>query len=177
MKKHTVPPLMHDYLEAIHKPLSTTITALINERITDYSDCVLTVGSALICGHLGINTLSFFFLFSFFHYSNSHTSSLSSIIISISAAEIAYALPPMQSNEAPISSSLTMIEPLNSQARQAFYHMLDSRRDHSRKRVTTSQRLKYIKWLTAPVPERIDTMEGKKRAWIRFDFEYQHGKL
>ena len=92
-------------------------------------------------------------------------------------AEIA-PLPPVQGNEAPTSSSLTtMVDPFNSQARQAFYLMLDSNRDHSRERMTTSQRLKYIKWLTEAVPERLDKAQGKKRAWIRADFEYQHGKL
>ena len=55
--------------------------------------------------------------------------------------------------------------------------MLDSRKDHSRERVTTPQKIKYIKWLTATVPERLESVEGKKRAWIRSDFEYQYGKL
>ena len=55
--------------------------------------------------------------------------------------------------------------------------MLESRKDHTRERVTTSQKIKYIKWLTATIPERLETVEGKKRAWIRDDFEYQHGKL
>ena len=55
--------------------------------------------------------------------------------------------------------------------------MLDSRRDQSRERITASQKIKYIKWLTAAIPERLDSTEGKKRAWIRADFEYQHGKL
>ena len=150
-----------------------------------------------MCGLSGINTSSFSLIFSFFHYRNSHTSSHTShhlpsttlslpfrlpITMSTSAAPEAAAtaptLPPMQGNEAPISSSLTtMVEPFNSQARQAFYHMLDTNRDHSRERVSISQKLKYIKWLTATVPERLDNTEGKKRAWIRCDFEYQHGKL
>lgn len=55
--------------------------------------------------------------------------------------------------------------------------MLDTRRDHSRERVSTSQKLKYIKWLTVTVPERLDNTDGKKRVWLRRDFQFQHGKL
>ena len=43
--------------------------------------------------------------------------------------------------------------------------------------MTSSQKIKYINWLTTAVPERLDKTEGKKRVWIRSDFEYHHGKL
>ena len=56
--------------------------------------------------------------------------------------------------------------------------MLNSNRAHSHKRISSSQKLIYIKWLTAAVPERLDNKKAsKKRAWLRAEFEYQHGKL
>ena len=91
---------------------------------------------------------------------------------------LANALPPRAENEAPISSSLAQIQPFNTQARQAFHLMLDSRKNQSRERVTNSEKYQFIRWLTESIPERgFNAADGKKRAWIKTEFEYDQNVL
>lgn len=92
-------------------------------------------------------------------------------------AFLASPLPPQEQDDASTSTSSTQVEPFNAVARQAFYIMLEGRRDQARERVTASEKLKYIRWLTEIVPERLNATAGKKRAWVRAEFVYQQGKL
>ncbi len=78
------------------------------------------------------------------------------------------------SNEAP---SIAQVNPFNSAARDAFYLMLDSRKDESRERMTAPNKHKYIRWLTEAVPERLGPADSKKRSWLKSEFTYDRGKL
>ena len=205
MEKHTVLPLIHYHLRLYtsHLLLPLPLQWMSHCRFNEWAHKrpFGPWSHRRKCSHVWPfrhKYLVLFRAFFFFHYHCSHrlpshcteSTSSSNIVFkyrlsilmstsaALAAAQIAPTLPPMQGNEAPTSSSLnTMVEPFNSQARQAFYHMLDSRKDHTRERVTTSQKLKYIKWLTTANPDRLDSVDGKKRAWVRSDFEYQYGKL
>lgn len=111
-----------------------------------------------------------------------HTILPSSIInMSDSRAQVvatsAHASLPQAVSEPPTSSSLPQVEPFNSQARQAFQIMLESRKYLARERVTASEKQKYIKWLTDIIPDRLNVAESKKRAWVKNDFTYERGKL
>lgn len=90
---------------------------------------------------------------------------------------LANALPPSVGNKAPTSSSLAQIQPFNDASRTAFYMMLDARKRDSRKRITTSEKYRTIRWLTKAVPERLDPKADKKRSWVKTDFFYEDGKL
>ena len=92
-------------------------------------------------------------------------------------AELANALPSQVGNEAPTSSSLAQVEPFNFKTRQAFYLMLDSRKELSCERVTPSQKHQYARWLTESIPEQLDGPAGKKRAWVKSEFAYDQGEL
>lgn len=91
--------------------------------------------------------------------------------------QLANAVPSQVGHEAPTSSSLAQVNPFNSSAREAFYLYLDTRKDQARERITTSEKRRYVKWLTEAVAERLGPAEGKKRAWIGADFAYDQGKL
>ena len=92
-------------------------------------------------------------------------------------AQLANALPSQVGHEAPTSSSLAQVNPFNSSEREAFYLYLDTRKDQARERITASEKRRYVKWLTEAVPERLGSVERKKRAWIKADFAYDQGKL
>ena len=86
------------------------------------------------------------------------------MLITQSTTQMAQVLSSQADNEALTSSSLAHVEPFNSQARQAFYLMLNSRKNQARERITASHKHKYIQWFIESIPERLDTAAEKKRA-------------
>ena len=92
-------------------------------------------------------------------------------------ADSAHASLPQAVSQPPTSSSLAQVEPFNSQTRQAFQLMLESRKNQARERITAFEKQKYIKWLTDIVPDRLGVAESKERAWVKNGFSHEQGKL
>ena len=79
---------------------------------------------------------------------------VSSVKMSTQATvQLAIALPPQVSNEAPPSSSLAQAKPFSTAARQAFYLILEGRNSEACELLTATDKYKYIRWLTESVPE------------------------
>ena len=98
--------------------------------------------------------------------------------IAATATRIAQALPPHAGNEAPTSSSLAQVEPFNSGAHEAFTLYLENRRPMARERVTASEKLEFISWLTERWPDKnLSEKQKKKRLWVKEGFLVENGKL
>ena len=60
--------------------------------------------------------------------------------------------------------TVTQIKLFNKQVRNAFYYMLNARKDESHKQITIFEKRRVIKWLTDFFPERLNLQTDKKRS-------------